>query len=194
MYIGDPMPRPKDEDKRQAIMDAATRVIAIQGLGAPTMKIAEEARVANGSLFTYFETKADLFNQLYLGLKADMASAALDGLPARADLRKRMSHVWSNWMQWAVSNPHKRRALLQLNVSDEITPETRANGQQIMMGVAELMQEMRASGPMHNIPMPFVASIMNALAEATMDSMIQDPANARRHCKAGFDAFWRAIG
>lgn len=194
MYIGDPMPRPKDEDKRQAIMDAATRVIAIQGLGAPTMKIAEEARVANGSLFTYFETKADLFNQLYLGLKADMASAALDGLPARADLRKRMSHVWSNWMQWAVSNPHKRRALLQLNVSDEITPETRANGQQIMMGVAELMQEMRASGPMHNTPMPFVASIMNALAEATMDSMIQDPANARRHCKAGFDAFWRAIG
>jgi hypothetical protein len=38
-----------------------------------------------------------------------------------------------------------------------------------------------------------VASIMNALAEATMDFMIQDPANAKKHCKAGFDAFWRAI-
>src|SRR4029077_2176532 len=36
--------------------------------------------VANGSLFTYFETKADLFNQLYLELKGGMASAALDGL------------------------------------------------------------------------------------------------------------------
>jgi AcrR family transcriptional regulator len=30
------------------------------------MGIAKEAGVANGSLFTYFETKADLFNQLYL--------------------------------------------------------------------------------------------------------------------------------
>jgi AcrR family transcriptional regulator len=187
------MPRPKDEDKRKAIMDAAIRVIAVQGLSAPTMKIAEEARVANGSLFTYFATKADLFNQLYLELKAGMASASLDGLPARADLRKRMFHVWSNWMEWAVCNPEKRRALLQLNVSDEITPATRTAGHKTTMGIAELMQQMRASGPMHNAPMPFVASIMNALAEATMDFMIQDPANAKKYCKAGFDALWRAI-
>jgi AcrR family transcriptional regulator len=81
-------------------MEAAIRVIAVRGLSAPTMKIAEEARVANGSLFTYFATKADLFNQLYLELKAGMASASLDGLPAGADLRKRMFNVWSNWMEW----------------------------------------------------------------------------------------------
>ena len=80
-------------------MEAAIRVIAVRGLSAPTMKIAEEARVANGSLLAYFATKADLFNQLYLKLKADMASASLDGLPAGADLRKRMFHVWSNWME-----------------------------------------------------------------------------------------------
>ena len=46
---------------------------------------------------------------------------------------------------------------------------------------------------MHKTPMSFVASIMNALAEATMDFMIQDPANAKKHCKAGFNALWRAI-
>jgi AcrR family transcriptional regulator len=70
------MPRPKDEDERKAIMKAAIRVIAVQGLSAPTMKIAEEARVANGSLFTYFATKADLLNQLYLELTAGMVSAS----------------------------------------------------------------------------------------------------------------------
>lgn len=149
--------------------------------------------MANGSLFTYFATKADLLNHLYLELKAGMVSASLDGLPAGADLRKRMFHVWSSWMEWAVSNPEKRRALLQLSVSDEITPATRTAGHKTTMGIAELMQQMRASGPMHNAPMPFVASIMNALAEATMDFMIQDPANAKKHCKAGFNALWRAI-
>lgn len=41
--------------------------------------------------------------------------------------------------------------------------------------------------------MSFVASIMNALTEATMDFMIQDPANAKKHSKAGFNALWRAI-
>jgi AcrR family transcriptional regulator len=187
------MPRPKDEDKRKAIMEAAVRVIAAQGLGAPTMKIAQEAGVANGSLFTYFDTKADLFNQLYLELKAGMASAALKGLPAEADLRKRMFHVWSNWMEWAVSNPEGRRALAQLGVCDEITAATRAAGHKAMTGIAQMMQEIRASGPMNNVPAPFVGAIMNALAEATMDFMIQDPINAKKHCRAGFDTLWRAV-
>jgi hypothetical protein len=34
---------------------------------------------------------------------------------------------------------------------------------------------------------------MNSLAEATMDFMVQDPNNADKHCKAGFDALWRVI-
>jgi AcrR family transcriptional regulator len=84
-------------------MAAATRVIVTHGLSAPTAMIAQEAGVSNGSLFTYFETKADMFNQLYLELKAGMASAALEGLPAKAELRKQVFHLWSNWMRWAVS-------------------------------------------------------------------------------------------
>jgi AcrR family transcriptional regulator len=100
-------------------MAVATRVIVTNGLSAPTAMIAQEAGVSNGSLFTYFETKADMFNQLYLELKAGMASAALEGLPATAELRQQLFHMWSNWMRWAVFNPEKRRALAQLGVSDD---------------------------------------------------------------------------
>src|ERR1700722_17697221 len=115
------MSRPKSDEKRSGILEAATRIIVTRGLSAPTAMIAHEAGVANGSLFTYFETKADLFNQLYLELKAGVASAALQGLPAKAGLRAQLTRVWSNWMVWAVSNPDKRRVLAQLAVSDEIT-------------------------------------------------------------------------
>ena len=174
-------------------MAAATRVIVTHGLSAPTAMIAKEAGVANGSLFTYFETKADMFNQLYLELKAGMATAALEGLPARADLRKQLFHAWSNWMAWAVSNPEKRRALAQLGVSDEITPATRAAGHKTMAGIVELMERSRANGPLRDAPMGFVGAIMTSLAEATMDFMMQDPAKADEHCKVGFEAFWRAI-
>ena len=41
-------------------MAVATRVIVTNGLSAPTAMIAQEAGVSNGSLFTYFETKADM--------------------------------------------------------------------------------------------------------------------------------------
>lgn len=174
-------------------MAAATRVIVAQGLSAPTAMIAQEAGVANGSLFTYFETKAEMFNALYLELKAGMASAAMTGLPTGADLRQQLFFVWSKWMAWAVANPDQRRALAQLGMSDEITPATRAAGHKTMAGIAELMQRSRAHGPMRDAPMAFVAAIMNSLAETTMDFMVQEPAHADKHCKVGFEALWRVL-
>jgi AcrR family transcriptional regulator len=99
------MPRPKSDEKRSAILEAATRIIVTQGLSAPTAGIAKEAGVANGSLFTYFETKTDLFNQLYLELKTEMASAAMKDLPTGAEPREQLLHLWRHWMNWAVSYP-----------------------------------------------------------------------------------------
>ena len=50
------MARPKSEDKRNAILDAATRVFAESGLSAaPTSEISKQAGVAEGTLFTYLE-------------------------------------------------------------------------------------------------------------------------------------------
>lgn len=187
------MARPKSNEKRNAILEAATQVIVSQGLSAPTAGIAKEAGIANGSLFTYFETKTDLFNCLYLELKAEMASAALAGLPEDGELREQFFHLWRNWMDWAVAHPEKRRALAQLGVSDEITPESRVNGHKTMARIAELMEQSRANGPMRNVPIGFVGALMNSAAEATMDYMLQDPKNGKKHCKAGFDALWRMV-
>lgn len=187
------MPRPRSDEKRSAILEAATRVIVLQGLSAPTAGIAKEAGVANGSLFTYFETKTELFNQLYLDLKAEMAAATLKNFPAGAELHEQFFHVWRNWMNWAMSNPEKRRALAQLVVSDEIRLETRAAGHKTMAHFAELLERGRAHGAMQKAPMGFVVAIMNSVAEATMEFMTQDPANAKKHSKVGFDALWRML-
>ena len=187
------MPRPKSDEKRSAIMAAAVRLIASEGLGAATMTIAKEAGVSNGSLFTYVETKADLLNQLYLELKSEMASTAMTGLPTGAEPREQLWSLWQHWMNWAVSYPEKRRALAQLGVSDEITPETRAAGHKTMAGIAGLLEQIRASGPMRKVPMGFVVAVMNSVAEATIDFMIQDSTHAKKHCKEGFEALWRIV-
>jgi AcrR family transcriptional regulator len=188
------MARPKSDDKRDALLAAAARVIAAQGPSAPTAVIAREAGVSNGSLFNYFETKTDLFNQLYLALKKGMAATTLEGLPAKAPLREQFYRVWSNWMRWGVSNPGKMRALALLDVSDDITPQTRAASHEAMAEVAALLERARADGPMRDAPMGFVLALMNSLAEATMDYMVNDPANADEHCRAGFDAMGRMLG
>jgi AcrR family transcriptional regulator len=192
------MARPKSEDRRNAIMRAATQVIVAQGLSAPTALIAREAGISNGSLFTYFDTKADLFNQLYLELKTEMAMASLAGLAvgagSEATSREQMFLVWSNWMHWASDYPQKRAVLAQLAVSEDMTPATRQAGHQAMGGLAGLLERVRAGGPMRDAPMGFVVAIMNGVAEATIDFMAQEPDRAELHCQAGFDAMWRIIG
>jgi AcrR family transcriptional regulator len=174
-------------------MAAATRVIVAQGLGAPTAAIAKEAGISNGSLFTYFETKSELYNQLYLELKAGMATAGLDGFSAKEPLRDQFARMWSSWARWATANPEKRRALALLGVSDDITPETRAAAHKEMAFIAALLERARAKGPMKDAPMAFVAAMMNAIADTTMDFMLQDPKNADEHARVGFDALWRML-
>jgi AcrR family transcriptional regulator len=174
-------------------MSAATRVIAAQGLGAATATIAKEAGVSNGSLFTYFDTKADLLNQLYLELKADMGAAALGGLPAEGDVREQALHMWSRWLRWATAYPENRRALAQLEVSDEITSSTHQAASVAMTGIARLLERSRENGPMRDAPLAFVVALANALAEATIDFITHDPDNADTHGRTGFDALWRMI-
>jgi hypothetical protein len=96
-------------------------------------------------------------------------------------------------MGWAASNPEQRRALAQLGVSDEITLESRAAGQQTLAGIIEIMERSRANGPMRDAPLAFVAALMNALAEATMDYVAQDPTQLDKHCRVGFEAMWRVL-
>jgi AcrR family transcriptional regulator len=191
------MARPRSDDRRCAIVSAAIRLIACQGLGAPTATIAKEAGVSNGSLFTYFatkaDTKADLLNHLYVELKAEIAAAALDGLPTDSDVRTQLLHMWTHQLHWATSCPEKRRTLAHLLVADDITAQSHLAGSRTMAGVAKLLERSRENGPMRDAPLGFVVALMSALADTTVDFMIRDPANADRHCMAAFDALWRMI-
>jgi AcrR family transcriptional regulator len=187
------MARPRSDDKRDAIMSAAIRVIASEGLSAATATIAREAGVSNGSLFTYFETKTDLLNRLYVEIKAEMAGASLDGLPAKADIRKQTHHAWTHWLDWATTYPDKRRTLALLDVSDDITAESRQIGHQTMAGIAKLLERSRENGPMRDVPLAFVVALMNATADTTIGFMIRDPKNTKKHSKVGFEALWRML-
>jgi len=188
------MARPKNKDRRSAIMVAATRAIVAQGLSAPTASIAKEAGISNGSLFTYFETKAELLNQLYFELKSEMGTAAFEGIAAKRSLRSQFACLWSNWMRWAMAAPEKRRAIALLHVSDDITRETRVALHKELSPIAALFEHARSKGPMKNASSTYVGEMVNAVAETTMDFMLQDPKNADTHRQAGFEALWRMLG
>jgi hypothetical protein len=101
--------------------------------------------------------------------------------------------IWVHWLDWATSCPDKRRTLAHLDVSDEITAESRAAAHGMMAGVARLLEQSREHGPMRAVPLTFLLALLSALADTTTDFIIRDPANAKRHRETGFDALWRML-
>ncbi|MFH3448603.1 TetR/AcrR family transcriptional regulator [Klebsiella aerogenes] len=74
------MARPKSEDKKQALLEAATAAFAQSGIAASTSAIARSAGVAEGTLFRYFATKDELLNELYLAIKMRLVQTMIAGL------------------------------------------------------------------------------------------------------------------
>src|SRR3979490_2725745 len=118
------MARPKSEDKRNAILDAATRLFAERGLtAAPTSEISRQAGVAEGTLFTYFKTKDELIKALYREIKWELADAARSGFPRKKSVRTKLRHVWDGYVNWAMMNPEQRKVLSQLQVSGMLSKQ-----------------------------------------------------------------------
>ncbi len=189
------MARPRSEDKRNAILDAATQVIAAEGVSAPTAKIAKLARVAEGTLFTYFSNKDELLNELYLQLKTQLRQTmATEVLQATKSFKATALHAWTHYVDWGVANPDKRKVLAQLGVSERITPQSRAAG---MVGFTELnafLSQAVGSKILRQQSAAFVGALLGAIAETSMDFMARDPARAPQYSQAGFEAFWNSLG
>jgi AcrR family transcriptional regulator len=187
------MARPLSDEKRNAIQEAATRVIASQGMSAPTAVIAKEAGVSNGALFTYFETKADLFNYLFCELKQEMAQAALEHAPADGSPRERMYQMWVDWLRWSIASPEKHRALAHLEISEDVTVESRLVARNTMSSIIEVIEASRKGGPMADAPLPLVVALLSGVANSTIDFIVSDQANTDAHISMSFEALWRII-
>jgi AcrR family transcriptional regulator len=187
------MARPKSEDKRNAILTAATQVIAQEGLSAPTAKIAKLAGVAEGTLFTYFNSKDELLNLLYLELKSELKEVVMSSYPKTKSVRSRIRHAWQDYVSWGVAHPHKRKVLAQLDVSDKITERSKAAGMLAFAELNTLVHESIAAGALREHSPVFVSAIMASLAETTMDFMARDASKADEYSESGFEAFWNAI-
>ncbi|HTF44575.1 MAG TPA: TetR/AcrR family transcriptional regulator, partial [Terriglobales bacterium] len=136
------MARPKSEDKRNAILDAATRVFAERGLAdAPTSEISKQAGVAEGTLFTYFKTKDDLINALYREIKLELADAMMSGFPRKTSVRNRLRHVWDGFVNWGVANPQQRKVLAQLQVSGMLSKESIQAGNALFVEMQNMIRE-----------------------------------------------------
>jgi AcrR family transcriptional regulator len=187
--------RPKSEDKRNAILDAATSVFAERGLtAAPTSEISKQAGVAEGTLFTYFKTKEDLINALYREIKLEVADAMMSGFPRKKSVRARLQHVWDSYVNWGVKNPNQRKVLAQLQVSGMLWKESIDAGSAPFI---EMQNMIRGAIEQHilrkDLPIELILKMLAASAEATMDLIKSKLSMANKYRNGGFEIYWAGI-
>lgn len=187
------MARPRSEEKQIALLDAAARVVAAQGVGARTAAIAKLAGVAEGTLFRYFATKDVLLNELYMHLKRDLGEAMRQNVVKSPRLADRVRSVWDGYMAWGISHPESVKALNQLAASEIITADTHSRANGISREVLEISRAFIAHSALAGHPPAFADAIFMALADTTIQFVIKDPKHAAKHKAAGFRVLWKGL-
>ena len=185
------MARPLSEEKRQALLDAAAEFVARLGTGASTAKIAKAAGVSEGTLFTYFPTKDDLLNQLFLEIEADLTETMLAPYPAEASAKDRLFAVWNRLIDWGLAHTTARKALRQLKVSDRVTAESRKRCHAMFREARSIVEQCLAG---HSAPERvafYIDTILFDLADITINAIVAKPKNREAIRQAGFDLFWK---
>lgn len=135
------MARPKSEDKKQALLEAATAAFAQSGIAASTSAIARSAGVAEGTLFRYFATKDELLNELYLAIKLRLVRTMIAGLdPDEKRPKENARNIWNSYIDWGVRNPMEHKAIRRMALSERITDETRRQVKESFPELNEMCQ------------------------------------------------------
>ncbi len=187
------MARIKDPEKHRAILDAAVEEIAAAGLGAPTARIAKRAGIAEGTLFTYFATKEELFNELYLALKADLYTRIGTGFPHRASVERRAHHIWNAYLDWGLEYPSRLRVSQQLHISNLLSTATRERASAGLGAIYETIEAVDRHRALERLPLGSSSAVMAALQDATMDLIAKHPAEREAIAEAMFRILWRAV-
>jgi AcrR family transcriptional regulator len=185
------MARARSPEKRQAILQSAVREIAETGLGASTARIARGAGLAEGTMFTYFSSKDDLFNELYIELKTEVYRRIHADFPRQSGLRERARHIWTKYLLWAMERPDERKVAVLLNLSQVVSVATRERISPERGAVEHTMDELGDRGAFKSLPRGFASSAMVAMQEAVMETAAKRPRQKAILVEQAFDAFWR---
>ena len=184
------MARPLSPEKRQSILDAAAELIAAQGVGVSTAAIAKLAGVAEGTLFTYFPTKDDLLNELYLHLSRDLAGALTAEEP-RGDAQARIAHYMRALIGWGVSNQVAHKAKSQLRASDRLSSATLRSAGALFQDVRRVVEGSLAGRVRPELMAYHTDSIFPGLAEITIEAILARPRDRELLMQACCGLFWK---
>jgi TetR/AcrR family transcriptional regulator, repressor of fatR-cypB operon len=96
----------KDGEKREAIVQAALKLIAVHGFhGAPMSMIADMAGVGTGTIYSYFENKRALISAVYRDVENEIMDTVRASYPISLPFRERFLYLSTVVLKYLIRNP-----------------------------------------------------------------------------------------
>ncbi|GAB5388125.1 MAG: hypothetical protein Alpg2KO_10930 [Alphaproteobacteria bacterium] len=180
------------------IIETSIHLIAAEGLGVSTARIAREAGISNGSLFNAFPTKIDLISQVYLAIRRQMADAIMDrqAFEDGADLQQATRAMWDAAVDWILANRDAFHTLNLLKSARTLPQDVTGDVQHLFSPAFAAFQRAMDAGQMQNIPLPLVGEMANAQLYAISEYLELNnipPSDVPKASEACFNAFWRGL-
>jgi AcrR family transcriptional regulator len=186
------MARPRSDDKRKAILDAALRVFEERGtVNAPTSAISKAAGVAEGTLFTYFKTKDELTNELYLELRQEF-SRHMGEFPYKASAKARLRYIWDRYLDLAAEHPRRLKVLTQLRASGRFFKENEPRALALVEALRAVTDAAKVN-ELRNMSPEYLVLMVRSQLEMTVEFIHANPECAASCREQGFRMVWSGL-
>lgn len=152
-----PRGRPRTGGRREDILDAALELFAERGFhGAAIPDIAERAGVAPATIYSHFDGKVTLVNELYRRAKRALgdalAAATAPDDEAAAAPRAQFARTWAALVDFARAQPRAFAFLELHHHGDYLDADSRALELAVLAPIAALLERGRRLGVTKDLP------------------------------------------
>lgn len=94
--------------KKELICNTARKVIVENGFqDASISKIAKEAGIPVGSVYTYFKSKEELINEIFIGIKQEMGAYIFQDIEGQLSEKEELRVYWTRAVDFGLSQQEK---------------------------------------------------------------------------------------
>jgi AcrR family transcriptional regulator len=149
----------KDEKKLDAVVAATCRMAAERGLfGLTLSEIAKAAGIGTSTLYVYFASKDELFNEVYRRAKGEAMDFYGGQIDSSAPIKIRVRNVWNRMVDHRLRRHDEVSFMEQFIGSAYMTEESRAYTAKLGEGLLHMVVEGQKQEILKSIPVPFLAS------------------------------------
>lgn len=181
--------------KEEDILNSALQSFVTKGFhGSSTASIAEKAGVSNGTLFHYYRSKDVLIQRLHQHIKSEQIVAISSRLEEESDYKEKIKLIWTQSIQWAMTNKEKYIFLNQYKYSP-YHKKHKGDVEEFRKHFFEIVEKSIQLKVIRYLPEDFVFDMTNASVYGMVEYLNSNPVKFRtpEFMRQSFDLFFNGI-